>query len=410
MPDRRDQRGGFRVSEIFFAVRINGCRAVTRPAGVRAAARSTVAALAREVSKAAQAHGPRDSILMICIVNVHIYGTVRLRSAMRTKLATSLLAVAALSLVTAFSGGCRRSSSSSSSKPVKLAFVTNNTSSFWQLASAGVHKYEQEGKVQVDIKLPPNGTLDEQNQILQNLVSQGYDAIAVSAIAPKDQTAELNVIAARTNLITFDSDAATSHRLLYIGTNNYAAGKVLGDEIVRLLPKGGKIAVFVGTFAADNAAQREKGIEDAIAGHNIEVVDKREDNTDRARARSNVEDIVNARHDLNLVVGLWNYNGSAIAAALEGLGKKGTVLAAVFDEDEGTLDGIASGTIQVTVVQKPFMFGYLASKWMHDLALKRDATKATLPPGGIIDTGVEVINKDNVKEFKDRLAEMRKSG
>jgi ribose transport system substrate-binding protein len=325
---------------------------------------------------------------------------------MRTKLATYLLAVSTLSLLAAAAGGCRHSST----KTLKLAFVTNNTSSFWQLAAAGVHKYEQEGKVQVDIKLPPNGTLDEQNQILQNLSSQGYDAIAVSVVAPTDQTAQLNQIAGRTRLITFDSDAAKSNRLLYIGTNNYAAGKVLGGEIVKLLPNGGKIAVFVGTFAADNAAQREQGIEDAIAGHGISVVDKREDNTDRARARSNVEDIVNARHDLSMVVGLWNYNGSAIAAALEGLGKKGSVLAAVFDEDEGTLDGIEHGTVQVTVVQKPFMFGYLASKWMHDLATKGDAAKAALPSGGIVDTGVDVINKDNLKEFRDRLAQMKKSG
>jgi len=325
---------------------------------------------------------------------------------MRTKLATYLLAIATLSSLTVGATACRRGAS----KTVKLAFVTNNTSAFWNIAAAGVHKYEQEAKVQVDIKLPPNGTLDEQNQILQNLSSQGYDAIAVSSIAPSDQTAQLDDIAGRTHLLTFDSDAAKSKRLLYIGTNNYAAGKVLGGEIVKLLPKGGKIAVFVGTFAADNAAQREKGIEDAIAGHGIEIVDKREDNTDRARARSNVEDIVNARRDLSMVVGLYNYNGSAIAAALEGLGKKGSVLAAVFDEDEGTLDGIAQGSIQVTVVQKPFMFGYLASKWMHDLATKGDAAKAVLPPERVIDTGVEVINRDNLKEFRDRLAQMRKSG
>jgi ribose transport system substrate-binding protein len=326
---------------------------------------------------------------------------------MKTKIAGRLLIAAVLAAAVAGgAAGCKRGSNA---KLVKLAFVTNNTSAFWKIASAGVHKYEKEGKVQVDIKLPPNGTLDEQNQILQNLASQGYDAISVSAIAPNDQTSLLNDIASRTNLITFDSDAAKSNRLLYIGTNNYEAGKALGGEIVKLLPSGGKIAVFVGTFSADNAAQRLKGIEDAIAGHKIEVVDKREDNTDRARARSNVEDIVNARHDLNMVVGLWNYNGSAIAAALDGLGKKGKVLAAVFDEDEGTLDGVASGTIQATVVQKPFMFGYLASKWMHDLATKGDAAKAALPPSRVIDTGVEVINKDNVREFRDKLAEMKKS-
>ena len=325
---------------------------------------------------------------------------------MRTKLATVLLALATLTSVAVGTAGCKRSST----KLVKLAFVTNNASAFWKIAAAGVHKYEQEGKVQVDIKTPPSGTLEEQNQILQNLTSQGYDAIAVSAVAPADQTGLLNDIAARTHLLTFDSDAAKSNRLLYIGTNNYAAGKVLGGQIVKLLPNGGKIAVFVGTFSADNAAQREKGIEDAIAGHNIEIVDKREDNTDRARARSNVEDIVNARHDLNLVVGLWNYNGSAIAAALEGLGKKGKVQAAVFDEDDGTLDGISNGTIQVTVVQKPFMFGYLAAKWMHDLATKTEAAKGALPAERIIDTGVDVITTVNVREFREKLADMRKTG
>ncbi len=293
-------------------------------------------------------------------------------------------------------------------KPVKLAFVTNNSSEFWKIAEAGVRQYEQEGKVQVDVKLPTNGTPEEQNQILENLASQGYDAIAVSVVAPADQTGALDRIAAKTKLITFDSDAPASKRLLYIGTNNYTAGKALGERILTLLPSGGKIAVFVGTFSADNAAQRLKGVEDAIAGHKIEIVEKREDNTDRAKARSNVEDIINANRDLALVVGLWSYNGPAIAAAIEGLGKKGKVLAAVFDEEDGTLDGIVNGSIQATVVQKPFQFGYLSSKWMHDLATKGDSAVAAIPPSHIIDTGVDVIDKTNVADFRTKLAEMKK--
>jgi ribose transport system substrate-binding protein len=56
------------------------------------------------------------------------------------------------------------------------------------------------------------------------------------------------------------------------------------------------------------------------------------------------------------------------------------------------------------------MFGYLASKWMHDLATKPEATKAALPAGRVIDTGVELIDKDNLKDFRDRLAKMRKPG
>src|SRR6185437_13466761 len=251
-----------------------------------------------------------------------------------------------LPLCLAASLSCNKSPSASGGgaapapKLVKLAFVTNNTSELWKIAAAGIHKYDKEGKLKVDLKFPATATAENQDQILQDLAAQNYDAIAVSAIAPNDQVPLLDKVAEKTNLITFDSDAPKSKRLLYIGTDNYQAGKVLGGRIVELLPKGGKIAVFVGTFAADNAAQRLKGIEDVIAGHNIQIVDKREDNTDRAKARANVEDIVNAHHDLSMVVGLYNYNGPAIAAALDGLGKKGKVLAACFDEDDGTLDGI----------------------------------------------------------------------
>lgn len=294
-------------------------------------------------------------------------------------------------------------------KIVKLAFVTNNSSQFWKIAEAGVRKYEQEAKVQVDFKMPSNGTTEEQNTILQNLASQRYDGIAVSVVAPNDQIRVLNEVAKKTTLITHDSDADKSDRLLYIGTNNYQAGKALGERIVKLLPEGGKIAVFVGTFAADNAAQRLKGIEDATKDHKIEIVDKREDNTDRAKARSNVEDIINAHKDLNLVVGLWNYNGPAIAAAIEGLGKSGQILAAVFDEDEETLAAIAKGTIQATVVQKPFDFGYLGAKWIHELATQPEATRKKLPPGNVLDTGVDVLDKDNVEAFKTKLQELKKT-
>jgi ribose transport system substrate-binding protein len=290
-------------------------------------------------------------------------------------------------------------------KNLKLAFVTNNTSDFWKIASAGVHKFEKEQNVQVDIKMPPSGKLEEQTTILENLTSQGYDGIAISSIAPNDQIANINKTAKKLNVITFDSDSPKSNRILYIGTNNFSAGQTLGKEIVKLLPNGGKIAVFVGELAADNAAQRLGGIEDSIKGHNIDIIAKKEDHTDRAKARANVEDVINANPDLNLVCGLWSYNGPAIAAAIEGSGKKGKILAAVFDEEQGTLDGIKAGTINCTCVQKPFQFGYLSSKWLYDLATQGDAVK--LPDGGVIDTGVDIIDINSVDAFAKNLAAMK---
>ena len=44
----------------------------------------------------------------------------------------------------------------------------------------------------------------------------------------------------------------------------------------------------------------------------------------------------------------------------------------------------------------------------HEALAKGEAAKGTLPPNKIIDTGVEVINKSNVADFKQKLAEMKK--
>jgi ribose transport system substrate-binding protein len=280
-------------------------------------------------------------------------------------------------------------------KSIKLAFVTNNVSDYWKLAHGGVNKFAKENPgVQVEFKTPPNGKPEEQNVILEQLVSQGYNGIAVSVVAPEDQVSNINAACAKTNVICVDSDSPKSARIEYVGTENYTAGKALGEAIVKLLPNGGKMAVFVGTLSADNARARLKGIEDAIAGHKIEIVAKKEDNTDQAKAQSNVEDVMNSTPDLNLVCGLWSYNGPAIASAIAGAHKEGKVLAAVFDQDAGTLKGIQDGSITLAVVQDPFAFGYECCKQLNDFATLGDAAK--IPADHKILFPVQVIDKNAI--------------
>ncbi len=316
------------------------------------------------------------------------------------------LAIAMVSVWLGTVAACRRNGAVQA-RPLKLAFVTNTASEFWRVAAVGIHAYEREANVQIDVKMPPAGTPEDQNRILETLASQGYDGLALSVAAPNDQLPLLNRIAAHTKIVTIDSDAPRSARLLYIGTNNFKAGRLLGESIVRLLPHGGKLAVFVGTLAADNAAERLAGLTEAIAHHSIEIIDRREDHTDRARARSNVEDMMNAHPDLDVAVGLWSYNGPAIAAAIEAMGKIGRVRGAVFDEEPGTWEGIQNGAIALALVQSSYEFGYLASKWIHILARDGEGALAAVPKSRVIETRVEVITRDNLTAHQQQLADQR---
>lgn len=290
-------------------------------------------------------------------------------------------------------------------EPIKLAFITNNASEFWKIAEKGLQKAQGEIGVAVDLKMPPTGKVEEQTRILEDLVSQGYHGVAISVLSPEDQVRDINKAAEKLNLITHDSDAPKSNRLVYIGTNNFEAGKALGQEIVKLLPNGGKIAAFVGTLSAENARQRLDGVKEAVSGHGIEIVTTKEDNKDSNKARSNVEDVLGAYPDVNVLVGLWSYNGPAILAAARKPVEDGKVKIACFDEEDATLEGIQNGLIACTVVQKPFEFGYRSAKLLHALATKG---AEALPESDVIDTGVEVIDSNNVGEFKAKLAELKK--
>jgi ribose transport system substrate-binding protein len=288
---------------------------------------------------------------------------------------------------------------------VRLAFVPNAPAAFWEMAEHGLKKFEKETGVHVELKYPPTGSVEEQNRILEDLANQNYSGVALSVIAPEDQIREINRATERMNVITTDSDAPHSRRIAFVGPKQSEAGTAAGNEIVKLLPNGGDIAVFCGDLTAENAVERMTGIKSAIAGKSINIVAVKEDGKDRTRARAQVEDVINAYPRIALLVGLWSYNGPAIRDALVSSDQTGKIQAVTFDEEQGTLEGIQSGVIAATVVLTPFDYGYRSAKLLYDLARQGEPA---IPPGSDIDTGYKVIHATDLSGFRALLAEQGK--
>lgn len=317
---------------------------------------------------------------------------------MKTKLSLiALCAVVALS-------GCGKKDSSTEGKKLRLAFVVNNASPFWNIANAGTDAAVKElnGTVEVDFRIPSDGQAGTQRQMLDDLLAKGVDGIAVSPIDPANQTEFLDKIASQTLLITHDSDAPNSKRVCYIGTDNTAAGVEAGKLIKEVLPNGGKIMVFVGTLDAANAQERYAGIKKELAGSNIQILDVRTDETDRARAQKNAEDTLVKYPDIAALVGLWSYNGPAIFNGVKNSGKIGAVKIVCFDEEEETLAGVASGAIYGTVVQQPFEFGRQS---IIKMAKYLGGDKEALAGGTQIVPTLS-IKKENVAEFAANLKKL----
>jgi ribose transport system substrate-binding protein len=304
-------------------------------------------------------------------------------------------------------GGCRSATErpSDGASTLRLAFVTNNSADFWTIARRGVEKADAElADVEVDFRLTPPPEAAEQQRIVDDLLTRGVDAIAISPVDPQNQTPMINAAAKRALVFTQDSDAPQSDRACYIGTDNVAAGRQAGQLIRQAIPEGGSIMLFVGKLDAQNAQERIQGIKETLAGSNIRLIDVRTDDVDDVRAKANAADTLVRYPDIKALVGLWSYNGPAILNAVREAGKVGRVKIVAFDEADETLAGVKDGAIHGTVVQQPFEFGYQSIVRMAQ-ALRGD--RSFIPATEQIIVPTLVVNRSNVEEFTTKVNELR---
>lgn len=315
--------------------------------------------------------------------------------------------IACLVCLAAVTAGCRSREGGppGGARTLKVAFVTNNAADFWTIARRGVEKAEQElADVEAEFRLTADGTAAEQQRIVDDLLTKGVDAIAISPVDPQNQTALIDAAAKRALVFTQDSDAPQSARLCYIGTDNLAAGRQAGELIREAIPEGGAIMLFVGRLDARNAQERVQGIKDALAGSNIRILDVRTDDADDVRAKANAADTLVRYPDVKGLVGLWSYNGPAILNAVREAGRTGRVRIITFDEADETLAGIEAGHIHATVVQQPFEFGYQAIRRMAQ-AVRGD--RSFIPESKQIIVPTLVVDRTNVREFTQRINTLR---
>ena len=285
-----------------------------------------------------------------------------------------------------------------------LALVTNASADFWTIAKRGIEKANKEHPdYDMIMEVPGQSSAAEQRRILDALLARKVAGISISAVDPAHATEELNKVAASAALFTTDSDAPESNRLVYIGTDNVAAGRQAGEQIKQALPDGGKIMLFVGSMDNANARERVQGIKEVIAGTKIEIIDVRTDEIDFVKAKRNVEDTLAKYSDVALLCGLYSYNTPQIYNAVKEAGKAGKVKIVGFDEDIQTLKGISDGTIISTIVQQPFQFGYLS---MIDLIKVLGGDKSFIPANKLIIVPTRVIDKSNVAEFQGFMRQM----
>jgi len=288
---------------------------------------------------------------------------------------------------------------------VEIAFIVNGSARFWDIAHAGMLAASKDHNIKCEIFIPEEGQTS-QKRFLEDLLTRGIKGIAISPVDPVNQGPLLDQVAAKTHLVTHDSDAPNSKRKYYVGVNNYLAGREAGKLVKEAMPDGGTVMIFVGRMEQLNAQQRRQGVIDELLDRpaqdndNLKTIDppsgeiKNEkynvlgtmvDEFKSDKKIQQPQDALAKHPELGCMVGLFEYNPPAIYQAVKAANRLGKTKIVGFDEADETLVGIAEGHIQGTIAQQPFEYGYQSVKILtglirDDKKLLPDKTVVHLPP------------------------------
>ena len=293
----------------------------------------------------------------------------------------------------------------------KFAVVTTGVASFWDICKIGAEKAGADLDVDVEVLMPNGGV--EQKSKMEDLLSRGVDGIAAAVIDPINQSEFFDEVAERVEFITVDTDAPDSKRKVYIGVDNYDAGRMCGQLVKEALPEGGQVILFIGRLEQDNSKRRRQGVIDElldrsrdpsrydapgapVKGEKYTVLATLTDQFDRAKGKANAEDMLTKYPQVGCMVGLFAYNPPLILEALSQAKRLNTVKVVGFDEEDVTLQAIVDGTVHGTVVQNPYEYGYQSVKVLKALF---EGDDSMIPANKFINIPARQIRKDTVTDF-----------
>jgi ribose transport system substrate-binding protein len=280
---------------------------------------------------------------------------------------------------------------------ITIAVVPKVAVPFFDDCNTGAQAAADAAGVGYQWVVPQNTQGATQVKIMEDLIARQVSGIAISVNEPKSVEGVIQqAIDAGIKVVTFDSDSAGSARSLYIGTINKQAGVTMGNSMAEKLGGKGKVAIITGQLGASNLNERIDGVKEALAAFpDIEIVATEGTEDDLAKAVSVTEAILRGNPDLAGIFGMSQVGGPAVAKVLaqqEFADRKGAVAVFAFDDLPDTIQGVKDGYINGIMVQRPVTMGKLAVEQLVS-QIKGE------PAGGDIDTGVTVVNADNLGSY-----------
>ncbi len=271
----------------------------------------------------------------------------------------------------------------------KIALITmDSIDQHWVTLNDGAQKTAEELGVSVTFMSPNTKDDAQQIECVNNAVAGGYQAIIVAANGPDAISSALKEAASSGVKIVYVDSPANVDAEATFSTDNEAAGKTAGEEMIKALEAAGvtsgKIGIVNVNAATDSTVKRENGFRSAFDGKGYELMETQYGEGDAAKSQTIAENYITQG-----VVGIFGCNeGSTTGTgnAIKASGNSG-IVGVGFDKSDAIMNLINDGYLLCTMAQNPDVMGEEGVK----AAVK--ALEGESLGGAVQDTGVSVLTK-----------------
>ena len=276
----------------------------------------------------------------------------------------------------------------------KIAVITmDSVDEHWVSLKEGAEEEAKADDVTVDFMAPDVKDDAKQIECINNAVAGGYDALMVAANSEDAVSGALQeAIDAGMKLVYVDSPANVEAEATF-STDNKAAGKTAGEEMIKALEdkgvKDGSIGIVNINNSTNTAIQREAGFREAFEGTDYELLETQFCEGDAAKAQTIAENYITEG-----VVGIYGTNEGASTGVGNAIKASGSdeIIGVGFDKSD-TLKGlIEDGYLVCTMAQNPDQMGKLGVQACIKALNGEDLG------GEVTDTGVSVLTKESLAE------------
>lgn len=276
----------------------------------------------------------------------------------------------------------------------KIALITmDSVDQHWVSLKEGAEEEAKADGVTVDFMAPDVKDDAKQIECINNAVAGGYDAILVAANSEDAVSGALQeAVDAGIKIVYVDSPANVEAEATF-STDNKAAGKTAGEEMIKALEdkgiKDGSIGIVNINTSTNSTIQREEGFREALEGTDYELLETQYCEGDAAKAQTIAENYITEG-----VVGIFGANEGAATGTGNAIKASGSdeIVGVGFDKSDTLKCLIEDGYLVCTMAQNPDQMGKLGVQ----ACIK--ALNGENLGGEVTDTGVSVLTKEALAE------------